>query len=242
MRGGWRNSYIRYRSFFLNVMDTYRRRADLKVYLEIFLSLATISLFAIFALRPTLLTIAELLKEIEAKQDTIIIMDNKITNLQNAQSLYDKERRKIQLLEIAVPDKPSPHDFARQIEGLTLKYQTRIDKFTIDEVAIFGEQKAAITEEKNKTLTQFPADAGEMPFVFEASTSPENYPDVYNFLRDFENLRNPIKIDSFSFLLIEEKKVEGEKRLKLVIEGRLPNYMENVKNNNSNVPDQQEAI
>jgi hypothetical protein len=244
VRSGWRNNYVRYRSFFLNVMDSYRRRADLKVYLEIFLSLATISLFAIFALRPTLLTIAELLKEIEGKEDTIKIMDDKITNLQNAQSLYDRERRRIQLLEIAVPDKPSPQDLARQMEGLTLKHQTRIDRFTIDEVTILGKQTTATKDNDEKEKVEaFPANAGEMPFVFEASTSPENYSDIYNFLKDLENLRNPIKIDSFSLLLIEEKNEEKSKRLKLVIDGRLPNFVDNDKSNsNEKQPAEDEEV
>ena len=81
MNQSWRREYLRYKSYFLNVMGRYKERADVKVYLEILLSLATISVFAIFALRPTILTIAGLLKEIETKKETLAKMDEKISNL-----------------------------------------------------------------------------------------------------------------------------------------------------------------
>ncbi len=77
---GWRKDYLRYRSYFLNVLNLYKRKEDLRMFLEIMLSLSAISFFSIFALRPTFLTIATLLKEINAKKGTIITMDTKIKN------------------------------------------------------------------------------------------------------------------------------------------------------------------
>src|SRR3972149_11044320 len=99
MNPGWRNNYLRYKSYFLNVVGSYRERADIRVYLEILLSLVTVSIFSIFALRPTLLTIAHLTREIQSKQQTLKTMEDKIGNLGQAQSLYDRERAKIALLE-----------------------------------------------------------------------------------------------------------------------------------------------
>src|SRR3989304_278866 len=98
MNPGWRGNYLRYKSYFLNVVGQYRERADIKAYIEILLSLATISIFAVFALRPTLLTIAELIKEIDTKKQTLIKMEDKIENLSSAHTLYDRERSRINIL------------------------------------------------------------------------------------------------------------------------------------------------
>ena len=81
MAGGWRSNYLRYRSFFLNIYNVYKRRPDLKMFMEILLSLGTISFFAAFALRPTALTIVDLLEQIDEKETTIEKMDQKIQNL-----------------------------------------------------------------------------------------------------------------------------------------------------------------
>jgi hypothetical protein len=112
---GWRKDYLRYRSYFLNIVNVYKQRRDVKAFLELILTLVTISFFALFALKPTLLTIIELLREIEAKEETVEKMDTKIQNLQQAQTLYIQEAARIKLLETAIPDKPAPDLFVRQI-------------------------------------------------------------------------------------------------------------------------------
>ena len=107
MYPGWRNNYLRYKTYFLNVLGRYRERADVRVYLEILLSLTAISIFSVFALRPTLLTIAELIKEIESKKLTLTQMEEKINNLSQAQTLFDRERGKIVLLDTSKTSIPN---------------------------------------------------------------------------------------------------------------------------------------
>lgn len=230
MKPNWRQSYVRYRSFFLNTMSTYKRRADLKVYLEIFLSLITISMFAVFALRPTLLTIAELIKEIETKRETLAKMDNKIQNLSKAQSLFDLERQKIRLLETAMPEKPSPEDFARQIEGLTVKHEINISDITVDKVLILGKESPAEDKEDKIAL---PEGAREMTFSIKVSTTIDRYTPLFNLLSDLEKLRSPIKIDSVTFLS-EQDKIEGTKQLVFVLDGILPYFKKTDDNINQN--------
>jgi len=227
MNPSWRKNYVRYRSFFLNVMASYKRRADLKVYLEIFLSLATISMFAIFALRPTLLTIAELIREIEVKKETLAVMEEKIQNLNKAQALYDREREKVKLIESAIPLAPSPEDFARQIEGLTQKHQVEIVSVTIGRILILG-QEASLDEsqeKKEKSIESFPEGARELNFTIKTSTSTDKHIALINLLSDLENLRSPVKIDSLD-LMSESEKGEETKKLVLVVNGRLPYFKE----------------
>ena len=104
---GWRKDYLRYRSYFLNIVGVYKQRKDLRMFLELLLTLVTVSFFAAFALRPTLLTIIELLKEIDTKEETLTKMSTKIQNLQQAQTLFLQEQSRISLLETTIPDTPA---------------------------------------------------------------------------------------------------------------------------------------
>ncbi len=50
MQTGWKKDYTRYKDFFLNVLNAYNNKPNLKIYLELFLSLTTIVAFSIFAI------------------------------------------------------------------------------------------------------------------------------------------------------------------------------------------------
>ena len=67
MEAGWRKEYTRYRGFFLNIAQVTQKRQDVKLFLEIALTISTIVIFTIFALKPTMVTIAEVVKEIKHK-------------------------------------------------------------------------------------------------------------------------------------------------------------------------------
>ncbi|MCH7640895.1 hypothetical protein IID22_01680 [Patescibacteria group bacterium] len=184
MRPDWRRNYSRYRRLFLQFVGKYQERQDVKMFLEVLLSLVTISIFSIFALRPTIITIAELIKEIEAKKEILAVMDGKIKDLSLAQTLYDQEIRRIRLLDSSVPVDPAPQLLVRQLEGLSAKHSVSILSVSIKEVP----------------LTQGPSGAGgssegSVNFSINA-TAP--YPFLFSFLEDLGKTRRPIRISSLS--------------------------------------------
>lgn len=214
---GWRKSYLRYRSFFLNLYNVYKRRPDVKMFLEIILSLVTISAFGVFALRPTALTIVQLLEEIEAKEETIEKMDIKIENLQTAQSLYNQQQTRISLLDQAIPDDPTPESYVRQLEGLASTRAVSVLGMSIGEVVLVGTQE----EPESSDLEKLPQGSGGLTF----SISVEGqYAQLNNFFNDLRNLRRPVKIDSANFNASETE--EGQ-ALVLVVQGRVPYLREN---------------
>jgi hypothetical protein len=218
MHPGWRRNYLRYKSYFLNVAGQYRERADVKVYLEILLSLATVTIFSIFALRPTLLTIAELIKEIETKEGTIAVIDSKIQDLSKAQLLNDQQRANISLLQIAIPKEPYPDIFARQVEVLTQKHQTPLSSFTIGKTLILGESTIA---EKAPTTTVSESSSEELGFSMQTKVNITNFTSSSNLFGEIEKLRRPVGINSFTFSSAEDKE-GGEKILLFTITGYLP--------------------
>lgn len=217
MNPGWRKNYLRYRSFFLNIANQYRERADIKVYLEILLSLATITIFSVFALRPTLLTIAALLKEIETKKETLTQIDSKIQKLSQAQSINDQQRKNLLLLNSAVPDKAEPDVFVRQIEAILSKNSLTATRINLGEGVILADSNTRSASDKAQELT----------FSIQTRLDIKDYLLSQNVISDLENLRIPVKIGNISFSL-EEDKETGTKYVTLIISGVIPYLFRNL--------------
>lgn len=215
MKSNWRGQYYRYKSYMLNTVAQYKERQDVRTYLEILLSLATVSLFAIFALRPTLLTIAELLKDIESKKQTIETLDAKIEDLAQANSLYVSEKDSILLLEDAIPSEAAPDQLIRQLEGLVSRHPATILSISVEDAPLLG--KATQSSPIDKNIDIYPDGANALTFSISATGS---YTTLANLITDLENMRRPVKIDSLSF---NKRPVQnGEEQLVLVIKSRVP--------------------
>ena len=100
---GWKSNYLRYKSFFLNVAGQYQKKNELKMFMEVLLSLSAVAIFGLFAIKPTLTTIATLIKDMQGKRQTLALMDEKIENLNQARKVYDEEKAGIELLKTAIP-------------------------------------------------------------------------------------------------------------------------------------------
>ncbi len=224
MEAGWRSNYLRYKSFFLNMLTQYRERSDWKAYLEILLSLATVSIFAVFALKPTIVTIAELISQIEEKKATVAKMDAKILNLSKAQNLYDRERQNISLLSnYSIPQTTNSDVFARQLEALSAKHQIAITGVTLGKALIFGKINTPTEPEPtNAPSPEIPSKtpADKLSFAITATLPIENYQNAIYFIKDFENLRMTPEIKSIE-LSLENKNLLTEKILVITINGNL---------------------
>ena len=221
MNTGWRKNYLRYKTYFLDVSSKYNERADVRTYLEILLSLVTVSVFSVFALRPTLLTIAELIREIQTEKEILATVDEKITDLSQAQSLYDSQRAQIALLEFGVPGTATPDVYAKQIEGLSQTHQVAIASITTGEALVLGEQTE--TDKEQEIIVPLPGESSELHFSFKGRVELNQFQNITNFVRDFEKIRYVAKIYSAKVSTIDD---QAGRYLLLVIEGRLPYYIE----------------
>ena len=172
------------------------------MFLEIILSLVTISFFSIFALRPTFLTISTLLREIDTKKETVTKMNTKIKNLQTAQNILSQESARIPILELSIPVFPQPQNFVHQIEGITSTAQVEVLGVRVDETLLKGDLPVK--------------DQGEMSFSVSATGSFQN---LFSFLKNLENLRSPVKIDVLGISLAKQ---EAGNVLTLVVTGKVP--------------------
>lgn len=222
MRGDWKNDYARYKSYFTHITSQYRQRNDLKAYLEIVLSLITISIFSIFALRPTLLTIAQLLKDIETKKQTVMILDEKIANLARAQTLYQEYKNQITLLRSAIPDTTEPDHVLRQIESLAETHQVTLSSATMTKGLLFGvDVPVVVNTETTTTETVEPEIQQGTPFTITLETDVSAYAQITAFIQDLERLRKPFVIQG---IRIRQNKNNPEESTKLIlfIDGEVP--------------------
>jgi Tfp pilus assembly protein PilO len=190
MAATWKKNYSKYRSFVVSNLSHYKQRSDLKAYLELFLSLATITIFSMFALRPTLLTIAKLVKEIEVNKSTIEIMSVKISNLRKVQNLYNQEKESIDILSSALPEGPKPDAFVRHVEGISEKTSITTSSMSMGEMALL--LPAGVEKSINKSDV-FPE--GVKSFSYSVSSS-SSYAQLFDFLTLLENIRRPVSIAS----------------------------------------------
>lgn len=214
---GWRSNYLRYKEFFLNILFVYKKRPDVKLFLEAILSLATILVFSIFALRPTLITIASLVREIRTKEETVAAMDEKIASLDEAEGLYTREEARINIIKEAIPQGAKPEVFLRQIEGVSQQSLTSLLGTSFGELTLLGKAPERKAKEKEKSLPE-----GARALTFSVSVAGD-YPALTKFLADIQKLRMPIKIDASG---LNSAQSPTGVTLTLVISARTP-YIEN---------------
>jgi hypothetical protein len=208
---GWRESYTRYREFFLDISALYKKRADLRAFLEIILSLSTITIFLLFALKPTVITIIDLLQQIKGERVTLAALTQKVSNLQIAGGIL-KNQSFIPNIDIAVPTSPNPDILSGQILGLAAKNSVSILGISVDQTTLVG----STTTKNSRGLKPLPGEAKEMSFSISIKGT---YPNLILFIKDFENLRITKIIDT---LAISSSVTDKGLVIVAVISGRVP--------------------
>ena len=186
----WRTEYHRYHRYFLNTQNLYQRR-DVVVYTGIILTLATITFFSFFAIKPTVTTIAGLVKEIDSKKTIDQKLQTKINSLRQAQTNYSLISDKLTLVDQVLPQEPDLIDLVYQIEVLAQR-----NNVTIKSVA-FGPSYLLGKEESKKKISQYPA------INFSLSLTGD-FESINSFAASLENLRRSIGTENFTIRSFEE--------------------------------------
>lgn len=191
--------YRRYRRYFTGLGALYKKK-QVKVYTGIVLSLLTVAFFAFFAIRPTLVTISGLLKEIKDKQKLVEQMDQKINNLASAQSNYAQIASKLPLVEESLPQEPTLPVLMKQLEALTRISSVNLESLSFNEINLQGE----------------PGEKKFQEISFQLSLSG-NYQNLKQFLNSLDNLRRIILVDSFAF---KSQTKEGAQYITLTVSAK----------------------
>lgn len=219
MATNWRSSYFRYRELFLNVTALYKKRADLQAFLEIVLSIIAVMVFSIFALKPTAITIIDLVKQIREEEKTITLLNTKISNLQKAKIVFSQNQDSLKKVDVAISLYPNPETFALQLRGLSAKNGVELVGITIKDLILVGESKNTKSQDEHSPL---PENAKEMEYSINIRG---NYNGIASFIKELENMRMISVIDSVT---ISTSTTDNGKTIVAIISGRVP-YLERAK-------------
>lgn len=213
MATGWKKDYFRYKDFFLNILNLYNTKPNLRIYLELTLSIFTIIIFAIFAIKPTILTVIELNNEIKSKTSLVQELNTKIKNLQTAGQILQTNANDLLYLEQALPDTAKPDNLVKQFEVLALESNVKIVGISSSDVIINGKPN---DKKRSGDQSSVALNADELAFSISISG---DYQSLINYLTKLENLRRPLKIDSIA---INSTNTDNGKVISLLINGRTP--------------------
>lgn len=158
-----------------------------RVSLELVFSILAIIFFAVFAIKPTLQTMSELIKEIEDKRTLNDQLAQKIASLNTAQSQYEKYSSQFSLLDEAIPKTAQLVSSLQIVEKIASENGLIIQSITIssmpDDLSVADAAKA-----KRETLT------------FNVSLIGD-YMKIREFIEDLMNSRRMMVVDQVNFSL-----------------------------------------
>jgi len=178
----WQTEYHRYRRYFTDLGRFYQTKKA-RTYVGIILSILTITFFVIFAIKPTLTTIAQLIKQTKDQKLVVVALEKKIANLSQAQNEYLTVESDLYLVDEALPQEPQVPLLIKQLETLAYQNNVNIGRLRINEVDL---KKTGSPKTEKQPLS----------FSFAAFG---NYSNLKAFLSSLSSLRRIILVESFSF-------------------------------------------
>lgn len=180
--------YHRYQHYFIGAKALYKKKKT-RVYTSIILSILTVAFFGFFAIRPTLVTISGLLKEIKDKKAVVEQMDQKINNLTKAQINYSRIANELNLVGESLPQDPALPILIKQLESLARLSSVNLESIRYEKTNLQGE----LAKEESQATSFNIALTG-------------SYQNLKQFLNSLDTLRRIISVESFAF----NSKIEEE--------------------------------
>ncbi len=151
------------------------------IFVTIALTLAALSFFGIFAINPTLTTIAELRKELADNEAVEDQLTTKINNLSSLQQQYNDLEKDLPFIYEAIPKTANAPLLSAQIEALAQQNNVTISTFRVAEVQLASSQPTT------KTLS----------YIFNLQAEGD-YQDMIDFSTALSRLSRVITVESMS--------------------------------------------
>jgi Tfp pilus assembly protein PilO len=200
----------RFKRFYQQLTPTLKKPKTQASTAAVFSFLA-ISLFALYAIRPTAQTIIYLRKEIEDKTVVNKQMEDKITALIEAQNTYESIQDKLSLISDALPQNPDAVLLARQLHRIATYSQASISAIQVPSLPLISQEASA-----GAKLAPTKSGVGEFPITVVIAG---DYANLKSFLNGILSLRRIASIDTIS-IKQEGTKVLGVSTLQLSIRVR----------------------
>lgn len=182
-------------------LDKFYHNPVAVVSFELFLSIGVIIFFALFAIHPTLVTMSDLIKEIEDKEKLDTQMAQKVASLASAQAQYLIIEDRAGLLDEALPTGPKMTYSLKVIEKAASDNSVLISTVSVLEIPAQPDPSKTVSELEVKKV---PIQVG-----VEAS-----YVNIRAFVEQLKASRRSFNIDRITFTTQESR---GDKSLKASI-------------------------
>lgn len=187
-----------------------------RVSFELIITIVVVMFFALFAIRPTLLTMSDLIKEIDDKKALDTALDQKVAALSTGQSEYLTLLDRIASLDDALPTNPEVMEALSIIERIASDRQVAITNIGIPDlpptlaapVQDSITAPVAVTERKNLILRV---------------TLASDYLTIQQFIKDLQESRRLIVVDAIEYNVNEE---DADESLRATITVNMPYFGE----------------
>lgn len=158
--------------------------------LSVVLSLFIVSIFILFALKPTVVTIVKLQKTIEDSEKTLQQLKTKVTALQKASVIYEQLTPAIPMLEASIPGKSAEYQaLTSTIELLAVQTGVVLNTSSLGETLLYSRILSPFVPNKTQGVAALP---------FSVRVTGE-YPAITSFLQNLLTVDRLIKMDSVTY-------------------------------------------
>lgn len=202
MNFNWKTQYYRYHRYFFNLQKA-TKTEKVRSFAWLSLSIFTVAFFVLVAIRPTLITIAKLNREIKDKKEASQELQKKINSIIAAQQEYAKNIDYLPLLDEALPQKSDFPRLASFFEQSASNSGITLASLTFEKIEVALPTSGSQSNRSTHSL------------AFQLSITGA-YPQLKNFLQNLQSSRRILMIEGVYF---NQVKKEGEKRLTLQVSG-----------------------
>lgn len=160
----------------------YLRNKNTKAITSIVLTLFTLTIFGLFAINPTLSTIANLQKQLEDSRFVDENLSRKITNLSMLQRRFNQLQGDLPVVYSAVPENPNVPTLMSQVYLIALEENVSINNLQTQEVEL-----SKTTDAPNKYSS----------YIFNVSASGE-YNNLLSFVNSLNRFERIVSIDTIT--------------------------------------------
>ncbi len=190
-----------------NALFAFYKNPVARVSMELVFSILAVIFFAIFAIKPTLQTMSELVKEIEDKRTLDGQLAQKIASLNTAQAQYQKFSSQFHLLDQAIPKTALLVESLKVVEKIASANNLVVQGITISSVP--EEMMQAVADKSTRETLTFNVDVSG------------DYLNIRQFADDIMASRRMMLIDQVNFSLGNSR---YQKTLTAVVRINLPYY------------------
>jgi len=190
------------------ILNQFYAQPIARVSFELLISISVIVFFAVFAIRPTLLTMSDLIKEIEDKRKLDQAFNQKIAALSSAQNEYLTLQDRVTVLDEAIPSRPNLVESIKILERIASDHNLPITAISVSNIP--EEPVELFVFEKTKRQN-----------LIVSLTVSGDYLTIRQFVEDLKNTRRLFVIEAITFSTGDEL---GKRTLKASLSMNLPYF------------------